>query len=95
MHSNWDMYNISEERLDALVSGNNQIGLAIFTLCLGLFAAFLVTLLTVELSDKKSAFFISVTLTSGILSIFFGLQAGREWAKGRAEIRRIKDQTKS
>jgi hypothetical protein len=84
---NIHMFRLTEVELDSLKSNFDSLSLGFCSLCLGSFIGFIVPLITVPLSDKMFAIFVSVSVLLFILTFFFGIK----WFLDRkAAIRRIR-----
>jgi uncharacterized protein YacL len=89
------MFKITETEINELCSAYLSIDFGLFTLCTGMFVAFLITLLTTQMSDKVFATFVALISVSLLGMIFFGFRTIRQRklikmrAKGIMESRRI------
>jgi uncharacterized protein YacL len=88
------MFKITEAEIDELCSEYMSIDFGLFTLCIGICVAFIIALITAQMSDKVFATFIAVTFVSFLGVIFFGFRALglRRQVKERAK--RIKESRK-
>ena len=82
------MYRMTDVELDALIGGYSSVNLGFFTLCLGALLVFAITLATVDLTDRKLAVFVAVTVLLSIATLFFGIKA---WADRRHMNQRVKE----
>jgi hypothetical protein len=84
---NIHMFRLTEVELDSLKSNFDSLSLGFCSMCLGAFIGFIVPLVTVPLSDKMFAIFISLSVLLFVLTIFFGIK----WYSDRkSAIKRIR-----
>ena len=88
------VYYVAEPELEELLSGYNPIYLSLFTLCVGVFFGFLVSLFTTQLSDRMFAVFIAILFVSFLMAILFGSRALRERKKAEERVKSIKENRK-
>jgi len=82
------MHRITRHDLQELSSPFSSISIILAPSCLSLFAAFLITALTVSLSDRAYASFLMLALGSGALTVAFAVTATRDVIMSR---RRLND----
>jgi hypothetical protein len=87
------MYRVTDIELDILKSCYDSWSLGFCTLCLGAFIGFLIPLVTVQLSDRMCAIFVSLTVISGILTFFFGSRWLRDRKEANHHIKQIKERS--
>ena len=71
------MYRITETEIDELCSEYMSIDFGLFTLCIGVFIAFIIALITAQMSDKVFATFVAIAVVSLLGTIFFGVRTIR------------------
>jgi len=87
------VYYLTEEHLETIATLNltNSVYLGFFGICLGLLAAFGITLTTVEIRDAvPHAMFVALTFSSAILSLLLGIIFLVGFKRSREEIHRAK-----
>ena len=85
------MFNVTEQELDSLASGFSPIHLAFFGMTLGALISFLITILTVPLSDRMFAMF-SALLASSIIAVFyFGIRTAADIRANATRLKHIKE----
>jgi thiol:disulfide interchange protein len=85
------MFNVTEQELDAIASASPQTELALVGMAFGAFIAFLVVILTVQLSDRVMATFVALTVVSFALALFFGLSTLRVMNRNRGSLNSIRN----
>lgn len=88
--SNLEMYIVPGPVLDELGDSYASPAMGMLGIAVGIFAAALVTLLTVPLEPQKWYGFAGVTTACGLLALFFGWNAWKDWRRARARIQRIR-----
>ncbi len=71
------MYKITDTEIDELCSEYVSADFGLFTLCAGILVAFIIALLTTQMSDRVFATFVAISFASLIGTIFFGLRTLR------------------
>lgn len=66
------MYYLTDTEIDELCSEHSPTELGLFTLCLGLLIAFIIALVTAQMSNRAFAAFIALASTSLLATLYFG-----------------------
>jgi hypothetical protein len=85
------MFRLTELELDTLKSNFDSLSLGFCSMCLGAFIGFIVPLVTVPLTDKMFAIFISLSVLLAILTLFFGVKWYSDRKAAIKRIRKIQD----
>jgi hypothetical protein len=85
------MFRLTEVELDSLKSNFDSLSLGFCSMCLGAFIGFIVPLITVPLSDKMFAMFVSLSVLLFILTVFFGVKWYSDRKAAIKRIRQIQD----
>lgn len=79
------MFRVTEDELDNLETAGNYkaLDVALFALCVGIFASFLITLFTdpPPVGSLAADAFVTVTVVTGLGSGFFGIRARIAWKR--------------
>lgn len=89
-----EMYSVSEHELDQIgrASGSLAVHLVFFGIAFGAAIAFLISLLTQELSNKQIAL-IWALFALTLSAVYFGIQATRHFYDAGRGVRTIKNQS--
>ncbi|GEM_PF-7050040 len=86
------MFNLTEPEIDGFVSDFPSIDFGLFTLCVGVFVAFLIVLVTVtQIPVMVFAAFIALLAVSLLGMLFFGYRTFRERRRAQGRIKQIKE----
>jgi hypothetical protein len=85
------MFRLTEVELDSLKSNFGSLSLGFCSMCPGAFIGFIATLVTVPLSDKIFAMFVSLSLVLALLPVFFGVKWYSDRKTAIKHIRQIQD----
>jgi threonine/homoserine/homoserine lactone efflux protein len=89
------MFTVTEPEIDEFATGNLSIDFGLFTLCVGVFVAFLVVVTTVtQIPDKIFATFVALLFVSVLGIVFFGYRTWRERRRSQQRIAQIKESRK-
>jgi hypothetical protein len=86
------VFKVTEAEIDELASAPDSICFGLCTLCIGTFASFLISLITVQLSDRLHATFLGVVIATGGLTLLFGWQTIRERRQSKKLVKRLKNE---
>jgi hypothetical protein len=85
------MVTISEAELDSVAAGGSSVNLGLLGISCGTFLTCVTTLATVDLTVPRIyASFVALAWVSGLASLFFAIQAGRELYAVRQRVKSIK-----
>jgi hypothetical protein len=86
------MHTISEVELDTVAALGNSIHLALLGIGAGTFITCVITLLTVSISDPRTAaIFVGLTWISGVASLYFGARSASDYLAARRKLKEIKE----
>lgn len=85
-----EMYPVSGPELDRLASGTSSLHSGFFGTALGASISFLVTLLTVTLTDRLLATFSALFVVFVVFAVYFGIRTWRDWRTSKKEMDQIK-----
>jgi glucan phosphoethanolaminetransferase (alkaline phosphatase superfamily) len=85
------MFKITDAEIDELCSEYMSIDFGLFTLCIGICVAFIIALITAQMSDKIFATFIAVAFVSLLGVIFFGFRTFRVRQRVEKRAKQIKE----
>jgi hypothetical protein len=90
-----EMYSVSERELDQIGAGSTSfaVHLVFFGITFGASLAFLISLLTAELSNRMFAL-VWALFTLTLATIYFGVQANRSYHDATRGVRAIKRESK-
>jgi uncharacterized protein YacL len=88
------MFRITDTEIDELCADYMSIDFGLFTLCIGICIAFIISLVTADLSNKVFATFVAIVLASFLGIIFFGLRTLRSRKQLKERAKRIKESRK-
>lgn len=84
------MHTISEDKLEALISGNSSIHLTFFGICLGAAISFGIVLYNGGLDSTHGLVYESFLLLTGVMGTFFGIRGGKDYLRSKANLKEIK-----
>ena len=67
-------YPVTDSEIDDLCSGYMSVDFGFFTLSIGVFISFIVTLVTTQMSDRVFATFVAITVIAFVGIIVFGIK---------------------
>ena len=88
------MFKITDAEIDELCSEYMSIDFGLFTLCIGICVAFIIALITAQMSDRLFATFIAVAFVSFLGVIFFGFRTLRVRQRVKERAKQIKESRK-
>jgi hypothetical protein len=83
------MHTISEDKLEALISGNGSIHLTFFGICLGAAISFGIVLYNGGLDSIHGLVYESFLFLTGVMATFFGIKGGRDYLHSKAKLKEI------
>lgn len=87
------MHTISEDKLEALISGNGSIHLTFFGICLGAAVSFGIVLYNGGLDSIHGLVYESFLLLTGVMAIYFGIEGGRDYVRSKSKLKEIKERS--
>jgi len=86
------MYRLTADELDSICEAGNYktLDLALFSVCIGIAVTAAVTLATVDLTPNVQRTFISVSVITCVLTVWFGIRAIIAWGHTKRTLKKLK-----
>jgi hypothetical protein len=84
------MHSVSETELDAIASGDSSVNLTFFGVCFGAAISFGIGLYSGGINQSQIATYKGLFFASGVLTVFFGVQAARKYRDFKKKIKDLK-----
>ena len=91
------MHYVSDTELRNLATaGSGSVNLGFFGICVGLFGGCIITLATVEITNPIThASFVAGSLVTGIMTLYFGIMALRDFLAVRQKLKELRENTEN
>lgn len=84
---------VTEEELEALAEGKASLYMSLFGIAIGILGTSLGTLFSTELQGNTFLAFEGLAITTGFLTVFFGIGSYREWRNIKQRVESITTRT--
>jgi len=87
------MHTMSEDKLEALISGNGSIHLTFFGICFGAAVSFGIVLYNGGLDPIHGLVYESFLFLSGVMATYFGIRGGRDYLRSKSKLKEVKERS--